>query len=86
MYIHPLNMLTFTLYSLHTRLSRMLKVLHLSKYKSVYISPIIGATGLESWYQPIESKHSDECNYLPPYKLDVLKIVEYRFSCEMEDL
>ena len=28
--------------------------------------------------------HSYACNYLPPYKLDVLKIVEYRFSCEME--
>ena len=30
------------------------------------------------------NKHSDACNDLPPYKLDVLKIVEYRFSCEME--
>ena len=30
------------------------------------------------------NKHSDTCNYLPPYKLDVLMIVEYRFSCEME--
>ena len=30
------------------------------------------------------NKHSDACNYLPPYKLDVLNIVEYRFSCEME--
>ena len=30
------------------------------------------------------NKHSDACNYLLPYKLDVLKIVEYRFSCEME--
>ena len=29
-------------------------------------------------------KHSDACIYLPPYKLDVLKIVEYKFSCEME--
>ena len=31
-----------------------------------------------------ENKHSDACIYLPPYKLDVLKIVEYKFSCEME--
>ena len=31
-----------------------------------------------------KNKHSDACNYLAPYKLDVLKIVEYRFSCEME--
>ena len=31
-----------------------------------------------------EYKHSDACIYLPPYKLDVLKIVEYKFSCEME--
>ena len=30
------------------------------------------------------NKHSGACNYLPPYKLDVLKIVEYKFSCEME--
>ena len=29
-------------------------------------------------------KHSDACIYLPLYKLDVLKIVEYKFSCEME--
>ena len=28
-----------------------------------------------------ENKHSDACIYLPPYKLDVLKI---KFSCEME--
>ena len=32
----------------------------------------------------IQNKHSDACIYLPPYKLDVLKIVEYKFSCEME--
>ena len=32
----------------------------------------------------IDNKHSDACIYLPPYKLDVLKIVEYKFSCEME--
>ena len=32
----------------------------------------------------IENKHSDACIYLPSYKLDVLKIVEYKFSCEME--
>ena len=31
-----------------------------------------------------KNKHSDACIYLPPYKLDVLKIVEYKFSCEME--
>ena len=31
-----------------------------------------------------QNKHSDACIYLPPYKLDVLKIVEYKFSCEME--
>ena len=30
------------------------------------------------------NKHSDACIYLPAYKLDVLKIVEYKFSCEME--
>ena len=30
------------------------------------------------------NKHSDACIYLPPYKLDVIKIVEYKFSCEME--
>ena len=30
------------------------------------------------------NNHSDACIYLPPYKLDVLKIVEYKFSCEME--
>ena len=30
------------------------------------------------------NKHSDACIYLPPYKLDILKIVEYKFSCEME--
>ena len=37
--------------------------------------------------QPLQNKpnkHSDACIYLPPYKLDVLKIVEYKFSCEME--
>ena len=32
----------------------------------------------------MQNKHSDACIYLPPYKLDVLKIVEYKFSCEME--
>ena len=31
-----------------------------------------------------KDKHSDARIYLPPYKLDVLKIVEYIFSCEME--
>ena len=31
-----------------------------------------------------ENKHSDACIYLPPYKLDALKIVKYKFSCEME--
>ena len=31
-----------------------------------------------------KNKHSDACIYLPQYKLDVLKIVEYKFSCEME--
>ena len=30
------------------------------------------------------NKYSDACIYLPPYKLDVLNIVEYKFSCEME--
>ena len=30
------------------------------------------------------NKHSHACNYLPPYKFDVLKIVQYSFSCEME--
>ena len=25
------------------------------------------------------NKHSDACIYLPPYKLDVLKIVKYKF-------
>ena len=30
------------------------------------------------------NKHFDACIYLPPYKLDVLKIAEYKFSCEME--
>ena len=37
-------------------------------------------------YTPIlpKNKHSDACIYLQPYKLDVLKIVEYKFSCEME--
>ena len=34
-------------------------------------------------FYDIKNKHSDACNYLPPYKFDVLKIVEYRFSCEM---
>ena len=33
----------------------------------------------------VDNKHSDKCNYLLLYKLDVLKIVEYRFSCEMEE-
>ena len=32
----------------------------------------------------INNKHSDACIYLPLSKLDVLKIVEYKFSCEME--
>ena len=31
-----------------------------------------------------KDKHSDACIYLPLYKLDVLKIVEYKFSCEVE--
>ena len=31
-----------------------------------------------------KNKHSDACIYLPLYKLDVPKIVEYKFSCEME--
>ena len=31
-----------------------------------------------------KNKHSDACIYLPLYKLDVLKIVEYKFSYEME--
>ena len=35
-------------------------------------------------HQNFINKHSDACIYLPPYKLDVLKIVEYKFSCEME--
>ena len=30
------------------------------------------------------NKHSDACIYLPPYKLDVLKIVKYKFFCETE--
>ena len=30
------------------------------------------------------NKHYDACNYLLSYKLDVLKIVEYTFSREME--
>ena len=30
------------------------------------------------------NKHSDACIYLPPYKLDVLKKVEYKFPCKME--
>ena len=37
-----------------------------------------------SLFQSSKNKHSDACNYLTPFKLDVLKIVEYRFSCEME--
>ena len=32
----------------------------------------------------LKNKHSAACIYLPLYKLDVLKIVEYKFSCEME--
>ena len=35
-------------------------------------------------YKNMYNKHSDACIYLPPYKLDVLKIVEYKFSCEKE--
>ena len=35
-------------------------------------------------FHTMDNKHSDACIYLPPYKLDVLKIVEYKFSCEME--
>ena len=31
-----------------------------------------------------KNKHTDACNYLPPYKLGILKTVEYKFSCEME--
>ena len=30
------------------------------------------------------NKHSVACIYLLPHKLDVLNIVEYKFSCEME--
>ena len=32
-----------------------------------------------------DNQHSGACNYLPPYTLDLLKIVEYIFSCEMEE-
>ena len=35
-------------------------------------------------YKILKNKHSDACIYLPPYKLDVLKIMEYKCSCEME--
>ena len=48
-------------------------------YNRVYIKICI--LGVE---QSSENKHSDACNYLLPYKFDVLKIVEYKFSCEME--
>ena len=35
-------------------------------------------------YVTYQNKHSDACIYLLPNKLDVLKIVEYKFLCEME--
>ena len=44
----------------------------------------MGITDLKTEICSIKNKHSDACIYLPPYKLDVLKIVEYKFSCEME--
>ena len=39
---------------------------------------------IENLAKNIKYKHSDACIYLLPYKLDVLKIVEYKFSWEME--
>ena len=44
----------------------------------------VKSLGVNSYLVHKEYKHSDTCIYLPPYKLDVLKIVEYKFSCEME--
>ena len=34
---------------------------------------------VKSFVVPLKNKHSDACIYLPPYKLDVLKIVKYKF-------
>ena len=47
-------------------------------------SPLVWVFLTMNWCKPVKNKHSDACIYLPPYKLDVLKIVEYKFSCEME--
>ena len=47
-------------------------------------SPLVWIFLTMNWCKPVKNKHSDACIYLPPYKLDVLKIVEYKFSCEME--
>ena len=49
--------------------------MYVNIYKTMYTYQFIHCTN---------NKHSDACIYLPPYKLDVLKIVEYKFSCEME--
>ena len=45
---------------------------------------IVAATQYITRIKDSTNKHSDECIYLPPYKLDVLKTVEYKFSCELE--
>ena len=49
------------------------------------MSKLVEQVVVKQLMQHINSnKHSDACIYLPPNKLDVLKIVEYKFSCEME--
>ena len=46
------------------------------KYIYIYITVLCphSVVSAEFFYH-IRNKHSDACNYLPPYKLDVLKIV-----------
>ena len=53
------------------------KLFYLHKFCYIYIISL-------TFTSNSNNKHSDACIYLPPYKLDALKIVEYKFSCEME--
>ena len=52
----------------------------LTRYPTVisrYVSPHRNSYLLAALHQLIDNKHSDACIYLPPYKLDVLKITYF---------
>ena len=83
--------------SKYTRITPVFRKLHwlpvhfCSEFKLATLVYKFIHTGFPKYFAPdlfmyhnTYNKHSDACIYLPPYKLDVLKIVEYKFSCEIE--